>query len=208
MSDEKKVLEQLKDMDTDVGTIKSDRYKVEVPKTEEDKIADIHGDLDVLHDIIGRFKDGEITKEEARQECMAHPFTKSWIQTIGKWSVIGENYREPKPWEPRVSSFGTDDFKYERYAAGINYCSNESLNRVCAHLKISRSELNFIREHPRYLKVVRARIEKVGIEGLIKRSKRWSDIAKVYASYYRVKVRYIRQMLNDIDSDILESSSN
>ena len=209
MSDQKKVLDQLKDMDTDSGTVKSNRYEVQIPKTEEEKIADIHGDLDVLHDIIDRFKNEEITKEEARQECMTHPFTKSWIQTIGKWSVIGENYRESKPWEPRQSTFATNDIEYERIASACTYIYSQKSRKwkIAELLGMPRWEFEFKREHPRYLAVVRARLEKVGVEGLKKRARRWSNIAKIYANYYRVKIRYIREFLNDIDSEILGSSS-
>lgn len=191
------ILNQLKGMDTQPGIKEEER--IEIPKTEEEKIEAIHGELDVLHDRKAKLDSGLITPEDLDNDPEVPEYLANWLKFL-------MTLPEPKEWEPRISAFATDDFEYETFVAGACYNANLSLRDIARHLKITLDEFNFRREHPRYLAVVRARIRKIGLEGLIDRSDRWSDIAKAFSGYYRVKIKYIREYLNEIDPSILDKN--
>ena len=193
----KSILDQLKEMETDSGTVKSDRFeRIEIPLSEEEKITRLGGHLSFVCDTIKSIDSGELDLDDLDDVPGMTPAAADWIRCVVALPA-------PKPWEPRVSMFVTDDVEYERLASAAAYCNQWRKTEICKVAGITIQEMEFKLEHPRYLSVIKARLEKVGVQGLKDRASRWStDIAKVYAQYYRVKIKYIRLMLDEIDRGI------
>ena len=112
-------------------------------------------------------------------------------------------------WEPRVSVFQTSDHEYERYVSAATriYSAQGRLADMANLLNLTLAELDAIRHSSEYMAVVRARIEAVGVSGLKARARSWVNMPKSYSGYYRIGIRKVRQILNDIDPEILEIDS-
>ena len=113
-------------------------------------------------------------------------------------------------WEPRVSVFQTSDHEYERYVSAATrvYSAQGRLADIANLLNLTLAELDAIRHSSEYMAVVHARIEAVGVSGLKARARSWVNMPKSYSGYYRIGIRKIREILNDIDPEILEIASS
>ena len=108
-------------------------------------------------------------------------------------------------WLPRRSVWQTDDTQMEELASACTfvYGNQGRIHDICNLMELHRVDFYEAVKSDRYYQVVKARLEAVGVEGLKDRADRWINIAKAYAGYYRIGIAKIRQILNEIDPEIL-----